>query len=134
MPSERGIDTYMSTSGQETASSSMDVFKWVVVVAFVAVGVFGNFYFADEYSPLYRALALVPMAGVALVVALQTARGAAFARLVKESRAEIRRVVWPSKQETTQTTLIVFAVVVVMGLVLWLLDMGLNWLISLFIG
>ncbi len=124
----------MSNSGQESVSSGMDVFKWIIVVAVVAAGVFGNSYFASDYSMLYRTLALLPMAAVAILVALQTVQGSAFARLVKESRTEIRRVVWPTRQETTQTTLIVIAVVIVMALVLWLLDMGLNWVISLFIG
>jgi preprotein translocase subunit SecE len=54
--------------------------------------------------------------------------------LVKESRAEIRRVVWPTRQEATQTTLVVGVVVFVMALILWALDWALNQLISLIIG
>jgi preprotein translocase subunit SecE len=54
--------------------------------------------------------------------------------LAKEARVEIRKVVWPTRQETTQTTLIVVAVVLVMALVLWGLDSLLGWLISLIVG
>ncbi|MBP5143215.1 preprotein translocase subunit SecE, partial [Pseudomonas chlororaphis] len=53
---------------------------------------------------------------------------------VKEARTEIRKVVWPTRQETTQTTLIVVAVVLVMALLLWGLDSLLGWLVSLIVG
>jgi preprotein translocase subunit SecE len=65
---------------------------------------------------------------------VKTSKGGAFLKLVKESRQEIRRVVWPTRQETTQTTLMVAVVVVVMGLILWGLDTALNALVSLVIG
>lgn len=117
----------------EAKESRFDVLKWVVVVALVAVGVVGNQYFSAE-PILYRVLALLALAAVAAVVALQTAKGQAFFALAKEARAEIRKVVWPTRQETTQTTLIVVAVVLVMALLLWGLDTLLGWLVSLIVG
>ena len=63
-----------------------------------------------------------------------TAKGQAFFSLAKEARVEIRKVVWPSRQETTQTTLIVVAVVLVMALLLWGLDSLLGWLVSMIVG
>ncbi|MFC5697628.1 preprotein translocase subunit SecE [Pseudomonas sp. GCM10022186] len=117
----------------EAKETRFDVLKWVVVVVLVAVGVVGNQYFSAE-PILYRVLALLALAGVAAVVALQTAKGQAFFVLAKEARAEIRKVVWPTRQETTQTTLIVVAVVLVMALLLWGLDTLLGWLVSLIVG
>ncbi|MDH4581482.1 preprotein translocase subunit SecE [Pseudomonas sp. BN415] len=117
----------------EAKEARFDVLKWVVVVALVAVGVVGNQYFSAE-PILYRVLALLALAAVAAVVALQTAKGQAFFALAKEARAEIRKVVWPTRQETTQTTLIVVAVVLVMALLLWGLDTLLGWLVSLIVG
>ncbi|MBD2840583.1 preprotein translocase subunit SecE [Metapseudomonas lalkuanensis] len=117
----------------EAKETRFDVLKWVVVVALVAVGVVGNQYFSAE-PILYRVLALLALAAVAAVVALQTAKGQAFFVLAKEARAEIRKVVWPTRQETTQTTLIVVAVVLVMALLLWGLDTLLGWLVSLIVG
>jgi preprotein translocase subunit SecE len=111
----------------------LDGLKWLVVVVLVAVGVTGNIYFADQ-SLLYRTLALVALAVVAGYVALQTARGAAFLKLAREARTEIRKVVWPTRQEATQTTLIVVVFVLVAALVLWGLDSLLGWLASLIIG
>ncbi|WP_116366832.1 preprotein translocase subunit SecE [Parahaliea mediterranea] len=117
----------------ETTASRFDALKWIVVFALLAVGVVGNSYFSGE-SLLYRVLALVALAAVAGFVALQTAKGAAFWSLVKGSRTEIRKVVWPTRQETVQTTMIVVIFVVVVALMLWGLDSLLGWLVSLAIG
>lgn len=122
----------MSTKA-ETHDSRLDVLKWIVVAILVFVGVYGNHYFAAE-SVLYRAVALVALGLVAGFVALQTEKGKAFWALLKEARIEIRKVVWPTRTETTQTTLIVVAVVLVMALILWGLDTLLGWIISKFIG
>ena len=117
----------------DSSDNSLDVLKWIVVAAIVLVGVAGNHYFAAE-SVLYRAVALVALGLVAGFVALQTVKGKAFWALLKEARIEIRKVVWPNRTETTQTTLIVVAVVLVMALILWGLDTLLGWIISKFIG
>ena len=117
----------------EAKDSRFALVKWLVVAALVAVGVVGNQYFSAE-PVLYRVLGLVVLGAVAAFVAFQTARGQAFAVLLKEARVEIRKVVWPTRQETTQTTLIVVAVVLVMALLLWGLDSLLGWLISLIVG
>ena len=105
----------------ETTASRFDTAKWIVVFALVAVAVVGNSYFADQ-SLLYRVLGIVAIAAVAGLVALQTAKGAALWALVKGSRTEIRKVVWPTRQETVQTTMIVVAFVVLVALLLWGLD------------
>jgi preprotein translocase subunit SecE len=117
----------------EAATSRLDSLKWVVVVALVAAGVFGNSYFADQ-PILYRVIALLLLALVAGWVASLTQKGAGFLGLVKGSRTEIRKVVWPTRQETTQTTLIVFVFVIITGLILWGLDSVLGWLASLILG
>ncbi|MBQ0757455.1 MAG: preprotein translocase subunit SecE [Amphritea sp.] len=113
--------------------SKLDGLKWVVVVALVAAGVVGNSVYSEE-SLLYRVIALLVIAGVAGFIALQTAKGAAFFTLFKEAKAEIRKVVWPTRQETTQTTLIVTVVVLIVGLLLWGLDSFLSWGVSGVIG
>jgi len=121
------------TPKSEAQDSRFDLLKWLAVVALVVVGVVGNQYYSA--SPiLYRVIALLALAAVAGFVALQTAKGRAFFALAKEARTEIRKVVWPTRQETMQTTLIVVAVVLVMALLLWGLDSLLGWLISLIVG
>ena len=117
----------------EVTASRFDSLKWIVVTVLVAVAVVGNSYFSDE-SLLYRVLGIVAVSIVAGLVALQTAKGAAFWALVKGSRTEIRKVVWPTRQETVQTTMIVVVFVVLVALLLWGLDGFLGWLVSLAIG
>jgi preprotein translocase subunit SecE len=117
----------------EAKSSPLNVLKWGLVVLLVAVAVVGNQYYSDE-SLLYRVLAMVAIGAVALFVALATTQGAAFATLVKQARTEIRKVVWPTRPETLQTTFIVLAVVLIAALILWGLDSILGWLASLIIA
>jgi preprotein translocase subunit SecE len=120
-------------SMSEAAASRLDSLKWVVVLALVAGGVYGNSFYADQ-PILYRVIALLVLALIAGWVASLTQRGGEFLTLVKGSRTEIRKVVWPTRQETTQTTLIVFVFVIITGLILWGLDSVLGWLASLILG
>jgi len=121
------------TPKPEAQESRFDLLKWLAVVALVVVGVVGNQYYSAA-PILYRVLALLALAAAAAFIALQTVKGKSFFVLAKEARAEIRKVVWPTRQETTQTTLIVVAVVLVMALLLWGLDSLLGWLVSLIVG
>lgn len=123
----------MSTNTEATSSSALDLVKWIVVVALVGGLALGNAYFSGE-SVLYRALAAVAILVLAGFVALQTAKGRAFADLIRESRGELRKVVWPTRPEATQTTLIVIAVTLVMALLMWGLDSLIGWGVSSVIG
>lgn len=111
----------------------LDGLKWLLVVLLVAAGVIGNSYFSDV-SVLYRVLALLVGGALAAFIAVKTAKGNAFWGLMREAHGELRRVVWPTRQEVNQTTIIVVAVVIVMSIILWLLDTLLGWLASLIIG
>lgn len=102
-------------------------------MALAAGGVIGNWYFEDE-SLLIRALALVALAAVAGFVASQTERGQRVWVLVREARTELRRVVWPTRQEATQTTIIVLILILVFSLILWGLDTFLSWVVQGVIG
>ncbi len=117
----------------EASGSKLDGLKWLVVVALVAAGVVGNSFYADQ-SLLYRVVALLLIAGVAGFVAFQTAKGAAFVTHMKEAKNEIRKVVWPTRQETGQTTMMVVGVVIIIGFLLWGLDTFLGWVVSSIIG
>jgi preprotein translocase subunit SecE len=113
--------------------TSGDYLKWVIVSVLVMLGVYGNSYYA-EYSWIYRTLALVVLAVVACVIAAQTVKGRVFIELGVEAKTEIRKVVWPTREETTHTTLIVVAAVVVLGLILYALDSTLSWLLKVMLG
>ncbi len=99
----------------------------------VVAGVVGNWYFGDQ-SLLIRALALVGVGLVAGFIALQTERGRRVWDLAREARQELRRVVWPDRQQTTQTTGIVLILILLFALILWGLDSLLSWLVKGVIG
>jgi preprotein translocase subunit SecE len=117
----------------EAGSNRLDSVKWFVVAVLITAGVGGNAYFGGQ-SLLYRVIALLVLAVAAVAVALQTTKGIEFWKLAKEARVEIRKVVWPTRQEATQTTLIVFAFVLVMALILWGLDTLVGWAASRILG
>ena len=125
------------SKAEGTSNPALNTVLWAITAAIVVVGVYGNNNFGQFFgtdSLLYRVLALLALAVVAAVVALQTSQGKSFWELLKGARVEIRKVVWPTRQESTQTTMIVLLVVVVAGLILWLLDTVLGWLVSVIIG
>ncbi|MFP6806068.1 MAG: preprotein translocase subunit SecE [Pseudomonadales bacterium] len=122
----------MSTNVEKTIYR-LDAAKWLLILAVVAVGIYGNTYYA-AVTLLYRALAGVVIAGIIVAIGLQTEKGRAVWDLAKEARVEVRKVVWPTRQETTQTTLIVVAVVIFVGMILWGLDSGLSWAIQGVLG
>jgi preprotein translocase subunit SecE len=123
----------VSTNTETTAQGPLDWLKWGLVFGLVGAGVVGNWYYQDQ-SLLIRVVALLVLGGLAFAVAIQTVKGRNAWTLIKEARGEIRRVVWPTWDETTQTTLIVLVLVLIFSLLLWLLDSGLSWVVSSVIG
>jgi preprotein translocase subunit SecE len=92
------------------------------------------FYLFANHSLLVRVIGLLIAVGAAVAIALKTEPGAETLEFLRGSRSELRKVVWPTRAETTQTTLIVIAMVVIMGILLWLLDVLLFWLVRLITG
>jgi preprotein translocase subunit SecE len=99
----------------------MNTLKWAVTVILVILGIAGNYYFSDQ-SLLIRMLCMLGVALVACAIALQTHQGKQFWCFVKDSRLEIKRVVWPTRAETIQITGIVLVMVTVLGAILWAVD------------
>ena len=112
----------MVAKTETEVSNKLDTFKLVIAIAVLLVGIGGFYYYADA-SLLYRVLGLVALAIVAVGVALTTGTGRAIVSFGHEARAEVRKVVWPTRQETVQTTLMVVVAVIILGIFLWLIDM-----------
>lgn len=117
----------------EAREFHLDWLKWVFVLAILAAVAVANSIYSDQ-SLLYRVLGGLVLGVVAAVIAVQTRQGAAFWNLAKGSRAEIRRVVWPTKVERNRATLMVVLFVFFMSLVLWGLDALFGWLGSMLLG
>ncbi|MFC3022559.1 preprotein translocase subunit SecE [Vibrio zhugei] len=113
----------MKAKNAETpdSSSAVEFIKWLITFALLAAAVVGNHVY-DDMSVVIRAAGVIVLIAGALGVAALTTKGKATIDFARESRMEIRKVVWPTRQEATQTTLIVLAVCVVMALILWGVD------------
>ncbi len=117
----------------ENTSNPLDMLKWLITIALLGGLVTANYLFGDV-SVLIRALVAVLVVAAAAFVAATTEKGQAFLSFAKESRIEVRKVVWPTRQEANQTTLIVLVATAVMSLVLWGLDGILVRLVALITG
>jgi preprotein translocase subunit SecE len=112
----------MVAKTETDVSNKLDTFKLVIAIAVLLAGI-GGFYYYAEISLLYRVLGLVAIVIVAAGIAFTTSTGHAILSFGRESRAEVRKVVWPTRQETVQTTLMVVVAVIILGIFLWLIDM-----------
>ncbi len=107
----------------EAPKSGLDLVKWLVVFAILTSLVVANSVF--EFSTLQLAIGLVVLIPLAGFIAAQTGKGREFLTFAKEAKLEVRKVVWPTRQETNQTTLIVAVVTLIMALILF----GLDWVL-----
>ena len=117
----------------ETDTERLDIFKLSVALLIILADLV-CFYLFDEYSLLLRVIALLAGAGIGIAIALQTAKGKEIWSYFHDAQIEVRKVVWPTRQETIQTTLIVVVMVILVAIILWLLDMFLGWSIGLLMG
>ena len=117
------------TGKAEATASGMDVFKLAVSALILIVGVAAFYMFADQ-PLLYRVLGIVAAVIVAAIIALTTARGRSLASFMQDARTEVRKMVWPTRVETLQTTIVVFIVVVILAIFLWIIDRTLTTLIQ----
>lgn len=114
----------------EQPGSIADIAKLVVCPVLIVAGVVAFYQFSD-FLLLYRVLGLVAVLSFVVVIFLTTAKGKSVWQFVQESKQEVKRVVWPTRDETIRTTLLVFGMVFIVGLILWLLDMFLFWAVQL---
>lgn len=103
-------------------SKGLNIFLWLLTVAIIAASAFGNIYFQDQYSTPIRVVAVIVLLLISLVVAATTNQGRKALGFFQDARTELRRIVWPSRPEATQTTFIVVGVTVFVSLILWGLD------------
>ena len=107
-------------------AGTADKVKLAVAILIVAAGVAGYYVLANQAAWMRWLAVLASLVLAAIVVALSR-YGSEFRRFVELARIELRKIVWPTRQETLQTTLVVFGFVVVAGVFFWLLDLVLAW-------
>ena len=109
------------TDKVDTGASVLDTVKLAAAVAILLGGIAG-FYLLSSYPLAVRWVIVLASLGLGILVALQSVQGRAFWQFVQGSRVELRKVVWPTRQETLQTTLIVFVAILALGIFFWVLD------------
>lgn len=107
--------------GSKVKVTVLDYPKWLLALVLIALSIVGNIYFGS-YSAAIRALGVVVAIGLALVILSMTAHGKIILDFFMQARGELRKVVWPTRQETVQMTVMVAVIVVIMALVLWAFD------------
>ncbi len=117
----------------DSGSSALDTLKLLVAGGILLGGIFGYYNF-PEVSVLLRAIGVLLAFALGVVVALQSTRGQEFLKFVQGSRVELRKVVWPTREETIQTTVTVMVFALIMGVFFWLLDMFLLYFTRLLTG
>ncbi|OGT59464.1 MAG: preprotein translocase subunit SecE [Gammaproteobacteria bacterium RIFCSPHIGHO2_12_FULL_43_28] len=111
----------MALKSDNQVAVGLDWLKWSVAIILLLAGLIGNHYYSEVSMPI-RTLAWLAVLAIAAFVASKTQKGQWVVGFFRDSRVELRKVVWPSRDETMQTTLIVAVMVVVLALILWGMD------------
>ena len=114
-------------------ASPMSFVAWLLAVALLAAGLWANYHFHAVALPL-RLIGWIVLTIVILGLLTLTTQGKKAVGFFSKSRNELGKVVWPSRQETIQTTMIVLVLVAVLALIIWALDGALYWLIGWLTG
>ncbi len=133
MKSSKASNNLVLIKTENPPENRMDWAKWLISLVLVLAGLAGNHYYSEVSMPL-RTLGWVAVLALAGWVASRTTKGKWVVEFFSDSRAELRKVVWPTKEETMQTTMVVAGMVVILALLLWGMDGILVWAIGWLTG
>ncbi len=120
----------MNPITQTEPTSKIDLLKWLVIAGLIAAGIWANFHFSAIAWPL-RLIGWILLVCVLIAITLQTLKGQMAWSFAKAARHELRKVVWPTRQETVQMTMLVVALVIVMAMFMWGIDSVLLWAVGI---
>lgn len=123
----------MVLKADSQGGSQLDWFKWLVGIAVLLAGLIVNHYYSEISTPI-RMLAWLAVLAISGFILSTTQKGKWVIGFFRGARTELRKVVWPTREETMQTTLVVAAMVIVLALILWGIDGTLVWIIGLLTG
>src|SRR5262245_29475990 len=109
------------TEQVQQGATALDTAKLVAGVAILAAGI-AAFYVLPDLPIWLRWIIVLAALAVGILVGLQSAQGRTFWSFVQAARVELRKVVWPNRQETMQVTLVVFVMIIVLGFFFWAVD------------
>jgi preprotein translocase subunit SecE len=118
----------------KSVASAGDFAKYALAILLAVAGVFAFYWFANQWAVAVRGLAVAAGLVLGALVFLATAKGRQVREFLGESRFELRKVVWPSRQQAMRTTWVVIAVVIAVSLVLAGFDLVIQWAVKLVLG
>ena len=124
----------MSAQTETSQGGVLDTIKLLIAAGAIIGGLYSFYFYEFEIALPLRVLMVLGGAGAGIAIAMTSTQGQRLWHFIQGSRVEIRKVVWPTKQETTQTAIAVFVFTLVMMLFFWALDSGLLWLTRRFVG
>ena len=124
----------MTTRTETSQSGVLDTIKLLLAAAVLVGGLYGFYYYENDLALPLRVLMVLGGAGAGIAVAMTSTQGHQLWHFIQGSRVEIRKVIWPTRQETTQTAIAVFVFTIIMALFFWALDSGLLWLTQTLVG
>lgn len=138
-PSVDSLRTDAAQALEVKRTSLLDMLLWVIAIALIIAATLVNQYLPQYWAPAatnvgYRVGAIVACIVVAMGILYATHQGKGFTRLLKDSRIELKRVTWPTKQDTVTSTWQVLVVILVAALILWIFDSILKVLVEFIIG
>ena len=124
----------MNAQTETGGSGILDTDKLLFAAIVLVGGLYAYYYYVNEVPLPLRVLMVLVGTGVGIAIAMTSVQGQRLWHFIQGSRVEIRKVVWPTKQETTQTAIAVFVFTLIMAVVVWWLDSGLLWLTRRLVG
>ena len=124
----------MSTQTETSESGVLDILKLLIAAGALVGGLYGYYYYENDIALPLRVLMVLGGTAAGIAVAMTSVQGQRLWHFIQGSRVEIRKVVWPTRTETTQTAIAVFVFTLIMALFFWALDSGLLWLTRRLIG
>jgi preprotein translocase subunit SecE len=124
----------MSAQTETSQSGVLDTIKLLIAVAALVGGLYAYYYYEADIAQAIRVLMVLGGTVAGIGIAMTSAQGHKLWHFIQGSRVEIRKVIWPTKQETTQTAIAVFVFTLIMMLFFWVLDSGLLWLTRRLVG
>jgi len=124
----------MTAQTETNQSGALDTLKLLLSAAFLVGGLYGFYYYENDLALPLRVLMVLGGTGVGIALAMTSVQGRQLWHFIQGSRVEIRKVVWPTRQETTQTAIAVFVFTLILAMFFWALDSGLLWLTRRLVG
>lgn len=124
----------MSTHTETSQSGVLDILKLLVAAGALVAGLYGYYFYENDLALPLRVLMVLAGTAAGIAIAMTSAQGQRLWHFIQGSRVEIRKVVWPTRTETTQTAIAVFIFTLIMALFFWALDSGLLWLTRRLVG